>query len=68
MFGSIFLAVIGLVLFRQFEQDIDLATYNVCIGGLLILTVLFWRTRCRSPPSSPPCCWPTTSWSKATPR
>ncbi len=43
VFGSIFLAVIGLVLFRQFEQDIDLATYNAMLGGLLILTVLFWR-------------------------
>jgi hypothetical protein len=43
VFGSIFLAVIGLVLFRQFEQDIDLATYNATLGGLLILTVLFWR-------------------------
>ena len=35
--------MIGLVLFRQFEQDIDLATYNAMLGGLLILTVLFWR-------------------------
>jgi hypothetical protein len=43
VFGSIFLAVIGLVLFRQFEQDIDLPTYNAMLGGLLILTVLFWR-------------------------
>jgi hypothetical protein len=42
-FGSIVLAVIGLALFRQFEQDIDLATYNAMLGGLLILTVLFWR-------------------------
>ncbi|MPZ38113.1 MAG: class I SAM-dependent methyltransferase [Rhizobiales bacterium] len=43
VFGSIILAVIGLFLFRQFEQDIDLATYNAMLGGLLILTVLFWR-------------------------
>ena len=43
VFGSIFLAVIGLVLFRQFEQDIDLPTYNFMLGGLLILTVVFWR-------------------------
>ena len=43
VFGSIFLAVVGLVLFRQFEQDIDLATYNFMLGGLLILTVVFWR-------------------------
>jgi hypothetical protein len=32
-----------LVLFRQFEQDIDLQTYNFMLGGLLILTVVFWR-------------------------
>jgi len=43
VFGSIFLAVIGLVLFRQFEQDITLDWYNGMLGGLLILTVLFWR-------------------------
>ena len=43
VFGSIILAVVGLVLFRQFEQDIDLATYNFMLGGLLILTVVFWR-------------------------
>jgi hypothetical protein len=43
VFGSVVLAVIGLMLFRQFEQDIDLTTYNAMLGGLLILTVLFWR-------------------------
>jgi hypothetical protein len=43
VFGSIVLAVLGLYLFRQFEQDIDLPTYNAMLGGLLILTVLFWR-------------------------
>jgi hypothetical protein len=43
VFGSIVIAVIGLMLFRQFEQDIDLPTYNMMLGGLLILTVLFWR-------------------------
>src|SRR5262245_59346603 len=41
--GSIVLAVIGLYLFKQFEQDIDLQTYNIMLGVLLILTVLFWR-------------------------
>jgi hypothetical protein len=43
VFGSIFLALVGLFLFRQYEQDIDLTTYNAMLGGLLILTVLFWR-------------------------
>ncbi len=43
VFGSIVLAVIGYALFRQFEQDIDVQTYHFMLGGLLILTVLFWR-------------------------
>jgi hypothetical protein len=43
MFGSVIVAVIGLFLFRQFEQEIDLQTYYALLGGLLILTVLFWR-------------------------
>ena len=52
VFGSIVLAVIGLVLFRQFEQDIDVQTYHFMLGGLLVLTVLFWRDPVRSPRSS----------------
>jgi hypothetical protein len=43
VFGSIVLAVIGYALFRQFEQEIDVQTYHFMLGGLLILTVLFWR-------------------------
>lgn len=43
VFGSVFIAVIAFLLFRQFEQDIDLGTYNIMLGILLIMTVLFWR-------------------------
>jgi hypothetical protein len=43
VFGSLIIAVVALFLFRQFEQDIDLATYNMMLGILLIMTVLFWR-------------------------
>jgi len=43
VFGSIVLAVVGLFLFRQFEQSIDLQSYNIMLGVLLIMTVLFWR-------------------------
>jgi hypothetical protein len=43
VFGSIIIALIGLILFRTYEQSIDLATYNAIIGVLLVLTVLFWR-------------------------
>jgi hypothetical protein len=43
VFGSVILAVIITVLFRQFEQDISISQYNFMLGGLLILTVVFWR-------------------------
>ncbi len=43
VFGSVFLAISGLFLFQQFEQSISLTTYHTMLGGLLILTVLFWR-------------------------
>jgi hypothetical protein len=43
VFGSVVLAVLITVLFRQFEQDISIGQYNAMLGGLLILTVLFWR-------------------------
>ena len=42
-FGSVMAAVVGLFLFQQYEQDIELSTYNIIIGVLLIVTVLFWR-------------------------
>jgi hypothetical protein len=42
-FGSIVIATAALLLFRRYEQDIDIVTYNAIIGALLVLTVLFWR-------------------------
>jgi hypothetical protein len=43
VFGTLVVAVLGLFLFRQFEQFIDLQTYNILLGSLLIATVFFWR-------------------------
>jgi spermidine synthase len=43
IFGTVVAAVVGIILFRAYEQDIDLATYNAIIGVLLVVTVLFWR-------------------------
>ncbi|MBX9775113.1 MAG: fused MFS/spermidine synthase [Xanthobacteraceae bacterium] len=43
VFGSVVLAIILTVLFRQFEQDISISQYHMMLGALLILTVLFWR-------------------------
>jgi predicted O-methyltransferase YrrM len=42
-FGAIVFATVALIVFRRYEQDIDLTTYNAIIGALLVVTVLFWR-------------------------
>src|SRR5262249_24288309 len=42
-FGAIAVAVIAMVMIRTMQMDIDVTVYNWVVGGLLVVTVLFWR-------------------------
>jgi hypothetical protein len=42
-FGAIVVAVLAVVAFREFNVEIDETVYNVVVGALLVVTVLFWR-------------------------
>jgi hypothetical protein len=42
-FGAIAIAVLALAILRIYEIDIDEKLYNWIVGGLLVVSVLFWR-------------------------